>query len=134
MYRIQSWMFKWNSFFNIKHNLLFFRISLDIIPFASHQIFSFDVQKIYAERLHVIGQIIKKNKVRIFMHPDQFVLLNLSNPTEINNRLELEHQADFFHCSRSWLLRETWNTRLWTTKIRRILLRNSSIHTRLTAK
>lgn len=62
--------------FNQKHNLLFFRISSDLIPFASHPICDFPWQKIYGEPFRKIGNYIKRHNMRVSMHPDQFVLLN----------------------------------------------------------
>jgi len=62
--------------FNQEHNLLFFRISSDLIPFASHPICDFPWQKTYREIFRKIGSFIKRHKMRVSMHPDQFVLLN----------------------------------------------------------
>jgi UV DNA damage endonuclease len=62
--------------FNVNHGILFFRITSDLIPFASHPICTFPWQKEFKERFRVIGQFIKDNHIRISMHPDQFILLN----------------------------------------------------------
>jgi UV DNA damage endonuclease len=62
--------------FNREHNLLFFRISSDLIPFASHPICDFPWQKTYEETFRKIGNFINRNKMRVSMHPDQFVLIN----------------------------------------------------------
>jgi len=62
--------------FNQEHNLLFFRISSDLIPFASHPICDFPWQKTYRETFRKIGNFIKRHKMRVSMHPDQFVLIN----------------------------------------------------------
>jgi UV DNA damage endonuclease len=62
--------------FNRAHNLLFFRISSDLIPFASHPICDFPWQQAYKETFRRIGSFIKKHNMRVSMHPDQFVLIN----------------------------------------------------------
>ena len=62
--------------FNRKHNLFFFRISSDLIPFASHPICDFPWQKTYRGTFGKIGNFIKRHKMRVSMHPDQFVLIN----------------------------------------------------------
>ena len=81
--------------YNIQNDLLFFRISSDIIPFASHPICKFDWMKYFKYDFVKIGQIIKKNNIRISMHPDQFVLLNAHDPKIVHNSInELEYHAD----------------------------------------
>ncbi len=82
--------------YNIKQGLYFFRISSDIIPFASHPIFQFQWKRLFAKQLLQLGRLIKENDIRISMHPDQFVLLNSPNRSIIDNSIkELDYQSDF---------------------------------------
>ena len=62
--------------FNLEHKLFFFRISSDLVPFASHPINRFNWQKYFQEDFEEIGKFINKNGIRISMHPDQFTLIN----------------------------------------------------------
>ena len=62
--------------FNLQHKLFFFRISSDIVPFASHPINNFRWQEYFRDKFEGIGEFIIKNKMRISMHPDQFTLIN----------------------------------------------------------
>ncbi len=62
--------------FNLEHKLFFFRISSDLVPFASHPINMFNWQKYFQEDFEEIGRFINKNRIRISMHPDQFTLIN----------------------------------------------------------
>jgi UV DNA damage endonuclease len=62
--------------FNLEHKLFFFRISSDLVPFASHPINRFNWQKYFQEDFEEIGKFINKNRIRISMHPDQFTLIN----------------------------------------------------------
>ena len=62
--------------FNVLHNILFFRITSDLIPFASHPICKFKWQDYFKEKFKEIGLFIQNNKIRISMHPDQFIVLN----------------------------------------------------------
>ncbi|MFP4046030.1 MAG: UV DNA damage repair endonuclease UvsE [Candidatus Aenigmatarchaeota archaeon] len=62
--------------YNVEHNLLFFRITSDLIPFASHEVCKFNWQDHFAEKLRKIGSYIKENDMRITMHPGQYTVLN----------------------------------------------------------
>jgi len=81
--------------FNIKHGLYFFRISSDLIPFASHTICKYPWQMAFARTLAGIGQFIKKYQIRISMHPSQFVIINANDPAIIQNSIaELQYHAN----------------------------------------
>ena len=75
--------------FNLEHKLFFFRISSDLVPFASHTINTFNWQKYFQEEFEEIGEFIIKNRMRISMHPDQFTLIN-SLKEEIFQRSQKE--------------------------------------------
>lgn len=81
--------------FNVNHKLFFFRISSDIVPFASHPICDVSWQEEFKKEFSEIGAFIKKNEIRISMHPDQFTLLN-SPDKEVYKRsvAELKYHAD----------------------------------------
>ena len=55
--------------FNLEHKLFFFRISSDLVPFASHPINRFNWQTHFQEDFEEIGKFINKNRIRISMHP-----------------------------------------------------------------
>jgi UV DNA damage endonuclease len=80
--------------YNIQHNFLFFRISSEIIPFASHPICKFDWENYFNKDLLCIGQFAKENKIRTSMHPDQFVILNSANMEVVKNGIrEINYQG-----------------------------------------
>ncbi len=81
--------------YNVKYNLLFFRISPGLVPFASHPVCKFNWQKHFAHRFKGLGDFIKKNQIRISMHPDQFVLIN--SPTKSIVESGIRELA--YHCS-----------------------------------
>ncbi|MDQ7826358.1 MAG: UV DNA damage repair endonuclease UvsE [Candidatus Eremiobacteraeota bacterium] len=81
--------------FNKTHGILFFRITSELIPFASHPVCTIPWQDSYRERLKEIGAFIKAHHMRISMHPDQFTLLN--SPDEkifIRSVAELAYHCD----------------------------------------
>jgi UV DNA damage endonuclease len=62
--------------FNVEHNILFFRVTSDLVPFASHPICRFNWQEFFKEQFREIGGFVKDQEIRMSMHPDQFVLIN----------------------------------------------------------
>ena len=62
--------------YNIRHNLFFFRITSDLVPFASHPVNKFKWQNHFAHLFKEIGKFIRTHGMRISMHPDQFTLIN----------------------------------------------------------
>ncbi len=62
--------------FNVIRGILFFRITSDLVPFASHPICKFNWQQHFKKAFAEIGDFIKTHDIRISMHPDQFTLIN----------------------------------------------------------
>jgi UV DNA damage endonuclease len=62
--------------YNVRHGMLFFRITSDLVPFASHPVCTFPWQDEFAGVFEKTGEYIRLHGFRISMHPDQFVLLN----------------------------------------------------------
>lgn len=81
--------------FNCKNNIFFFRITSDLIPFASHPIMKFDWQDYFKSKFKEIGTYIKKNSMRITMHPGQYTVLNSTNYKVVQNSIkELKYHVD----------------------------------------
>jgi UV DNA damage endonuclease len=79
---------------NAANGFFFFRISSDIVPFASHPVCRFKWETHFADRFLSIGRFIKKNKIRISMHPDQFVLINSPDQDIVKRSIaELKYHA-----------------------------------------
>jgi UV DNA damage endonuclease len=81
--------------YNVQKGLYFFRISSDLIPFASHPVCTFDWAGHFRGQFRKIGQFIKEHDIRISMHPDQFVLINALKDDVVERSVrELE-----YHCT-----------------------------------
>jgi UV DNA damage endonuclease len=81
--------------YNRECDLLFFRITSDLVPFASHPICKFDWQGYFSRELKSIGDFIRKNNMRVSMHPDQFIVLNSKRKDVVENSIrELLYHAD----------------------------------------
>lgn len=82
--------------YNLKHNILFFRIGSKIIPFASHKICDLDWQKEFSKDFKRIGSFIKKNNFRITMHPGPFTIVNSPNKKVVKKAIkELQYHNNF---------------------------------------
>ncbi len=66
--------------YNIKQGISLFRISSDIIPFASHPEMEFDWQHEFGQLFDRIGRKIKSAGLRVSMHPGQYTVLNSPRP------------------------------------------------------
>ncbi|MEM4729778.1 MAG: UV DNA damage repair endonuclease UvsE [Thermoplasmata archaeon] len=79
---------------NAERGLLFFRISSDTVPFASHPVCDVRWWRVFGSELRELGDFIRKKCMRISMHPDQFVLLNSPRPSVVRNSVaELVYHA-----------------------------------------
>lgn len=81
--------------FNCENNIFFFRITSDLIPFASHPIMKLDWQEHFKTKFKEIGVFIKKNSIRITMHPGQYTVLNSKSDKVVKNSIkELKYHID----------------------------------------
>jgi len=62
--------------FNLEHDIYYFRISSDLVPFASHPVCDYPWQKRFKGEFEAIGGFIAEHSMRVTMHPDQFILIN----------------------------------------------------------
>lgn len=84
--------------YNIENNIRLFRISSDIIPFASKTAISINWQQIYSKELQQIGDKINHNNIRVSMHPGQYTVINSPNPDVVDKAvLDLEYHAAFLN-------------------------------------
>jgi UV DNA damage endonuclease len=80
---------------NTEKHILFFRISSDIIPFASHPVCTFPWQEQFSDELRLTGDYIAESGMRISMHPDQFIILNSPDDRIVSRSIaELAYHAE----------------------------------------
>jgi UV DNA damage endonuclease len=81
--------------FNVANNFYFFRLTSDLVPFASHPVNTYNWQDHFKATFRQLGLYIKKHSMRISMHPDQFVVLNSPNEQTVKNSIaELVYQGN----------------------------------------
>lgn len=61
---------------NAARGIDLFRISSDVIPFGSHPVNTVPWRRILKPQLARVGAFIRKNRLRVSMHPGQFTVLN----------------------------------------------------------
>ena len=66
--------------YNIANDIRLYRISSDLIPFGSSPVKALDWPEIHKEAFERIGAKIRKNGMRVSLHPGQYTVLN--SPTE----------------------------------------------------
>lgn len=80
--------------YNVDRKIFFFRIGSELIPFASHPVNKVRWWEVFQKEFLEIGRYIKKHKIRIGMHPDQFVLINAKDKGIVKRSiLELKYHA-----------------------------------------
>lgn len=81
--------------YNKNKRIRFFRITSDLVPFASHAVNTFPWQDHFKKKFKKIGSFIRHNKMRVSMHPDQFTLINSRDRLIYQRSLkELKYHAD----------------------------------------
>jgi len=82
--------------YNIKNSIRLFRISSDIIPFASSPVNTIPWMQIYQDRLAGIGQKVRQSGMRVSMHPGQYTVLNSPNDATVSGAVaELTYHTRF---------------------------------------
>ena len=81
--------------YNVQKGFYFFRISSDLVPFASHPVCTFDWAGHFRGQFRKVGEFIEEHNIRISMHPDQFVVINAQKDDVVERSVwELE-----YHCT-----------------------------------
>ena len=80
--------------YNIRNNILLFRISSDLIPFGSSPANKLDWWKINAYHLNKIGRKILDSGMRVSMHPGQYTVLNSPDEAVVSRAVcDLDYHA-----------------------------------------
>ncbi|KAB7671865.1 UV DNA damage repair endonuclease UvsE [Bacillus sp. B1-b2] len=60
--------------YNIGHEILLYRMSSSIVPLATHPEVNWDFVSPFKEKWLEIGELVKKHKLRVSFHPNQYTL------------------------------------------------------------
>lgn len=81
--------------YNIKNNIHFYRMTSSLIPLATHPEVLWDYRRYFEKDFQYIGKIIKENKMRLDLHPDQFNVINSEKENVVESTLRnLNMQVD----------------------------------------
>jgi len=75
--------------YNIKNDIIFFRMTSNLIPLGTHPDVDFEVFEKYKKEFKNLGKIIKNNNLRVDMHPDQFCVLNSINADVVKSTINI---------------------------------------------
>ena len=75
--------------YNIKNNIIFYRMTSNLIPLGTHNDVKFEIFKRYKNEFLNIGNIIKNNNLRVDMHPDQYCVLNSINEKVVESSISI---------------------------------------------
>lgn len=82
--------------YNAMHNIRLFRMSSDIIPFATHPVNALNWRLVFENELNRIGQLLEENNIRVSMHPGQYTVLNAKNSEVVERAIEdLNYHSTF---------------------------------------
>lgn len=85
--------------YNNINNIRLFRISSDIIPFASHPQISVKWCEHFREKIKAIGKKIDDYNIRVSMHPGQYTVLNSPNTDVVDRAIDdLKYHTYFLDC------------------------------------
>jgi UV DNA damage endonuclease len=82
--------------YNIKNGIKLFRISSDIIPFASNSVNKLPWWDMFAPSFQALGEKIVSAGIRVSMHPGQYTVLNSVNKNVVKNTIaDLDYHTLF---------------------------------------
>lgn len=84
--------------YNIENNIHFYRITSALIPLVTHpDVGYWGHREIFKKDFEYIGNLIKTSNIRVDTHPDQFNVINSTNPTVVENtKINLMRQVEWF--------------------------------------
>lgn len=84
--------------YNIENNIHFYRITSALIPLATHpEVDYYGYFEKFSKDLNYIGKLIKNSNMRVDTHPDQFNVINSTNPKVVEStKINLLNHVQIF--------------------------------------
>ena len=75
--------------YNIRNDITFFRMTSELLPLLTHPDVNYDFFNKYSSNFKRIGNIIKKNNLRVDMHPSAYSVLNSVNENVVISTINI---------------------------------------------
>lgn len=84
--------------YNIRENIHFYRLTSKLIPLATHpEVKNWDYKEFFYKEFEEIGDMVKKNNLRVDTHPDHFNVINSTREEVFEaTKRELLYHNDLF--------------------------------------
>lgn len=81
--------------YNRQHQILYFRLASEIVPFASHPVCQLPWQTRFQDQFAMIGAFARQHGMRLALHPGQYTLINSPDERVWQNTIaELIYQTE----------------------------------------
>lgn len=74
--------------YNVEHDICLYRISSQLIPFASHPVNGIRWWTEFADLLADLAAVIARHRLRVSVHPGQFTVLNSPDPAVVEAAIQ----------------------------------------------
>jgi len=74
--------------YNVQNEIFFYRLSHNMIPLSTYPGYSYDYITPYQNQWKRIGSFIKKNHLRVDIHPNQYCVLNSTNSKVVEQTIQ----------------------------------------------
>ena len=75
--------------YNIANDVKFYRMTAELLPLSTHPNVNYDYFNKYKDNYIKIGNIIKKNKIRVDIHASQYSIINSSKSNVIDSTINI---------------------------------------------
>ena len=75
--------------YNIKNDIVFFRMTSELIPLANHPDVHYDFLNQYKDYYKNMGKIVKENNIRLDIHPSAYTVLNSVNEEVVTSTINI---------------------------------------------
>lgn len=76
-------------YYNHKNDISFYRLTSNLIPLATHTDVDYEIYERYKREFQRIGHLIHKYDIRVDTHPNQFCVLNSTNPDVVKSSINI---------------------------------------------